>query len=173
MQMDYAKAYGQMHKNPKAFPGFSIKWAVKEISERVKKTKSKTLLDYGCGKGKQYSERRVHDQWGGIMPRLYDVGVPEFSRKPEGPYDGVICVDVMEHIEEADVERVLTEVIGYAKKFVIFHIACRPSKRKKLPDGRDVHVTVRKPDWWRRKIKKIHNPHGAEIGMKFDTRKVR
>jgi hypothetical protein len=169
--MDYAKIYSEMHKRPGAFRGYSIKHCIHEIALLVEQTESKSLLDYGCGKGHQYFKRRVHDQWGGIMPRLYDPGVRMFSRKPRGTYDGVFCVDVMEHIEIEDIERIVQDISRYADRFVFYHIACRPSKRKRLPDGRDVHVTIRPPDWWYATIHAFTSKE-LEIGMKFDTRKM-
>ena len=105
------------------------------------------------------------------MPFLYDVGVQEFSIKPKGTFGGVICTDVMEHIEIYDVDEILKDVIGYATKFVFFHIACRPSKRKRLPDGRDVHVTIQPYEWWDVQIHK-HWREGLTILTKYDERKM-
>ena len=106
------------------------------------------------------------------MPTLYDIGVPEISRKPEGSFDGVICTDVMEHIEEGDIDEVLHYIINTADKFVFFHIACRPSKRKRLPDGRDVHLTVKPPHWWNMKIWAVQEVADTAplIKCRFDTR---
>jgi 2-polyprenyl-3-methyl-5-hydroxy-6-metoxy-1,4-benzoquinol methylase len=33
---------------------------------------------------------------------LYDPGYPKHSALPKGKYDGVICTDVIEHIDEKD-----------------------------------------------------------------------
>ncbi len=169
--MDYAEAYRQLHRKPRNFRGYSIKSSIKEIAALVEKTGAKTLLDYGCGKGQQYSKQKVHEQWGGIMPTLYDVGLVRYSEKPKGTFHGVICTDVMEHIEEADVDEILSDVISYASRFVLFYIACRPSKRKRLKDGRDVHVTIKPPEWWHEKIAE-HAPYQVEICVKYDTRNM-
>ena len=151
--MDYAAAYTQMHEaNQKAFAGFSIKNYVDDIAKLVYATGAQSLLDYGSGKGYQYLAKRVHEQWGGILPTCYDVGVRQLSDRPVGTFDGVICTDVMEHIDEPDVDRILADIFSFAEKFVFLCISCRPAKKKMLPDGRNVHLTVRSPEWWNRKI---------------------
>ena len=156
--MDYAKVYGEMHAaRPKAFSGFSIKHHVDAIAGLVAEIEPTRLLDYGSGKGYQYLALRVHERWGGMVPHCYDPGVRQLREKPEGQFQGVICTDVMEHIEEKDVSGILADIFGFvdleARAFVYFCIACRPAKRKRLPDGRDVHVTIKPPAWWNRKIK--------------------
>ena len=152
--LDYAGAYSEIHRNPKRFPGFSIKAYVVVIAELVTQHHATTLLDFGCGKARGYFERRYHDAWGGIMPTLYDIGVPKFSTKPTGQFGGVLNTDMLEHIDEADVPEILTELVNYVFPggFLFLGIACRPS-RKRLPDGRDVHLTVRPPEWWIAQIK--------------------
>jgi len=114
------------------------------------------ILDYGCGKGYQYLARRVHETWGGVLPHCYDVGIKQFSRRPEGVFEGIICTDMMEHIDEPDVDSVLADVFGFAAvdrpAFAFLAISCAPSKKRDLPDGRNVHLTVQPPAWWAEKI---------------------
>lgn len=150
-ETDCIAAYREMHLNPKRFRGYSIKYVLPDIVSLVQETGAKTLLDYGSGKGFQYSERRVHDQWEGIMPTLYDPGVTEFSVKPRGKFDGVICTDVLEHIPEEDVLTVLGEIFSYARLFVVLAVHTGPS-RKCLPDGRNCHLTQRPPEWWKERL---------------------
>lgn len=148
--------YQQLHaESHKHFRGYTTKLVVEEVSRLVEKTGAKTLLDYGCGKGFQYTERKYHEQWGGIMPHLYDPGVPEFSEKPHKTFDGVICCDVLEHIPEEDVQSVLYDIFRYANKFVMLQIFLGPSK-KILPDGRNAHLTQQTPLWWKEQIHKAN-----------------
>lgn len=157
--LDYGAMYSELHKNQKVFPGTSIKSYVKEIADLVHVCRPRNLLDYGSGKGFQYLVSRVHEQWGGMLPHCYDVGVRQLSEKPKGPFDGVICTDVMEHIDQPDVDAILDDIFSFlpprddgGSSFAFFAIACRPAVKKTLPDGRNVHLTVRPPSWWREKL---------------------
>ena len=72
---------------------------------------------------------------------LYDPGVKDFAKYPKKKADGVICVDVVEHIPENDVIKFIEELFKLANKFVFIVIACYPAK-KTLPDGRNVHLSL-------------------------------
>jgi len=137
--------YRQLHEAGK-FRGLSLLPHVKLVAGLVKETESKTLLDFGCGKGEQYTKHFCHEAWG-IMPTLYDPAVPGLDRKPDLKFDGVICSDVLEHLPESQLPAALDEIFGYARKFVYLSITTRPA-RKHLPDGRNCHLTVKPPSWW-------------------------
>lgn len=154
--MDYGAEYARLHEQyPKYFAGWTIKRYVDDIVKAVDIHGAKTLLDYGSGKGYQYLVRRVHERWGNILPTCYDVGVRQLAERPVGIFDGVICTDMLEHIEEADVPRILDDLLHYTGKFAVFGISCRPETKdvKKLSDGRGVHICVKPPAWWAAQIK--------------------
>lgn len=141
--------YREMHENAH-FSGTSVYKCADEIENLVKESEAKTLLDYGSGKGRQYREGRVHEMWG-IMPTLYDPAVPRLAKRPSGQFDGVICIDVMEHIPEEEVLETLYDIRNYARIWCYFWICCHPAT-KDLPDGRNVHVTIREESWWQDRI---------------------
>src|SRR5262245_60736991 len=116
MKEDYALLYGPLHRKGSWFYGYSVRnyWA--QIKSLIDETGSTRILDYGPGKGKQYTEKRLHEKWGVPMPHCFDVGVKKFSARPEGTFDGVICCDVMEHIHEYDVSEVLRDVFSFSDK---------------------------------------------------------
>lgn len=128
------------------FPGHSIQAHVEAITALVRTTSSKTLLDYGCGKGQQYISANLATEWG-CRPYLYDPAIVHLSRKPKGKFDGVICTDVLEHIPEEELLDVLRELFNYARKFAFFSICTRAAK-KTLPDGRNCHLTIKPEEWW-------------------------
>lgn len=154
--MNYEEAYSCLHQNEKYFPGYSIDPYVPAIKHLVETVKPARILDYGSGKGFQYLVHRVHEQWGGMLPYCYDVGVRQLRPRPEGTFGGVICTDMMEHIEEGDVDDVLSDIYSFVEDegFVFFSICCLPARKKKLPDGRNVHLTVKPPAWWNDKLRK-------------------
>lgn len=148
--MSIIDQYRYLHEQGR-FPGYSLRRQIPEIAELVKQYEAKTLLDYGCGKACCWLEEGA-DKAVGIMPTLYDPGVRGLSLRPQGRFDGVICTDVLEHCE--DPEAVIAELIGYASKFLFLAISCKPSpSKKKLPDGRPLHICVHEPQWWRDRIK--------------------
>ena len=76
-----------------------------------------------------------------------------------GPVTGLLKPDdLFGYLKESDVE---------SPSFVFLSIACRPAKRKRLPDGRDVHVTIKPPKWWDAKLKKYARK-GLTIRAAYD-----
>lgn len=158
MVEDYAAIYREMHSHSAdRFAGLSILPHVETISVLISKTGARSLLDYGSGKGAQYRDHAVQRSWGGLTPTCYDVGVPAFSQRPTGKFDGVICTDVLEHIAEPDLPAFLDDVFSFANSFVFFSVAVRPA-RKNLPDGRNAHLTVRDAAWWKAMINSRRPP---------------
>jgi hypothetical protein len=140
-------AYVNLHRAGK-FPGYSIEPYIPKITRLVRESGAKTLLDYGCGAGKQYTEKRWHEAWG-IMPALYDPAVAAFSYPRFSQFDGVICTDVLEHVPEDELDAVICDLARLSRMWCFISVCCRPAKsNKNLPDGRNAHVTIRKPDWW-------------------------
>ena len=175
--LDYGKIYSEMHNNQKVFPGTSIKTYVSEIAQCVRLYRPRNMLDYGSGKGFQYLVSRVQEQWGGLLPHCYDVGVRQLAEQPKGPFDGLICTDVMEHIDEPDVDAILADIFSMVPKrddggtsFAFFAIACRPAARKVLPDGRNVHLCIKPPSWWRDRLR-AHEREGLMISDLYDLGK--
>ena len=68
--------------------------------------------------------------------------------------DGVICIDVVEHIPSEDVIDFIEDIFKLAKKFVFIVIACYSAK-KKLPDGRNAHLSIKNPKEWEEIISKF------------------
>jgi hypothetical protein len=155
-----------MHLKERRYQGGSVDDHIPHIIPLVLQSGARTLLDYGCGKGGQYTVREVHNLWGGIMPTLYDPAVPGLDQRPERRFDGVICTDVLEHIPEDELVETLEDIRGYADKWVYLGIFCGPAK-KRLPDGRNAHVTIRPPKWWGRLVRKVFDESGPDVHTKY------
>ena len=65
----------------------------------------------------------------------------------------LFTTDVMEHIEPRYLSSVLEHINDLFTNIGYFYIATSPAK-KKLPDGRNAHLIVEGPDFWREKIQK-------------------
>lgn len=159
--MNIIEQYRYLHDQGR-FPGYSIRRQIPDIARLVKETESTSLLDYGCGKALCWLEEGGIQKVG-LTPTFYDPGVRKYSKKPEGQFDGVVCTDVLEHVE--DPEAVIAELIGYARKFLFLAISVKESgPRKKLPDGRPFHICVHPPEWWRERIVAPH----LRLELRFD-----
>lgn len=132
----------------------------KPIQSLVEKTGAKTILDYGCGKAQHSRGMNWPREWG-VKATFYDPAVEEFSTRPEGKFDGVICTDVLEHVEDPD--WVIQDILNYATKFVFLSVSCRPAD-KTFKDGSNLHIHVHPPQWWRDRVKT-----DLLLDMRFDV----
>jgi hypothetical protein len=140
------------------FDGGSLRHYKYELNYLMSKENPASVLDYGSGKGHQYSRHKVHKGWktkAEISPVLYDPCYEPFSKRPEGRYGCIICTDVLEHVPEYDLDRVLKDIFNYCALdgFVFFGVSFIKAK-KILPNGKNAHATVKPPDWWSEKISK-------------------
>ena len=177
MKNKFSKNYGdllEVYKNfhqkgtkwenaKQTFDGRSLQFFFNPIKQIINTTKSQSLIDFGCGKGKFYFNKikikeieynNISEFWKIDDYYLYDPGVKKFKIYPKEKKDGVICVDVVEHITPEDVEIFIANLFDLANKFVFIVIACYPAK-KTLPDGRNVHLSIKTPGEWRITINKI------------------
>lgn len=146
---EVAAWYRRMSAGGTQFQGLSILKYAKQIRRLVRETESKRLLDYGCGLGHQWTEKRFHTYLDVPMPKLYDPGVNGLEKKPAGKFDGVLCSDVLEHVPERLVDNVIAELFAYADRFVWASVCCRPAK-KTFSDGvTNLHLTIKPEEWWR------------------------
>ena len=162
-------AYKKAHKHPTKclMPGNSIQRHETEFKNFCAVYKPKTVLDYGCGKGMQWTQRKLHVDAKIPMPALYDPGVDYYRELPEGTFHSVICTDVMEHVHQDDCDRTLLEIFGKAEHSVFFTISCNPAK-KHFPDGTNYHVNCKPEEWWFATIKRLKPKH-LKIWLLFSS----
>jgi len=161
------EGYGTMHAEGEkflnvapadTFPGFTLLPEAHHIKRLIDRTGALNVLDYGCGKGRQYDARGVRlatgevvesilDYWGVDHVHCYDPGVPAFAKLPQGTFHGVVSTDVLEHCPEEDLAWIVAEMFAYAERFLYATVACFPAK-KRMPSGENAHCTIRPTDWW-------------------------
>jgi hypothetical protein len=101
-----------------------------------------TLLDYGSGTGTLKEALR------GSELEIYEYD------PIRGPYnkrfvDLVVCIDVMEYVEEKYVQDVFVDIARLSGKGAIFCIALKPAKAR-LPEGQNAHITLKPWQEWKR-----------------------
>ena len=170
----------------RTFTGKSLPPHAMAIKKMIDANAARTLLDYGSGKGLQYTWQDIelpdgqqikdlNSYWGLEEITKYDPGYKEFWTLPSGQFDGVICTDVMEHCPESDVRWIVEELFGFARKFLYVGVACYPAK-KVLPNGENAHCTVQPPEWWAELVREIAARHPDvhyrfALGVKSDSKR--
>jgi hypothetical protein len=143
----------------KMFPGQSLFMHARSIKRLIQETGAQNILDYGSGKGLQYSARpykapdgsdheSIQEYWDVDFIQCYDPCYEPFSVLPAQRFDGVISTDVLEHCPEDDIPWILEEMFGLAKRFLFANVACYAAQ-KHLPNGENAHATIKPPTWWK------------------------
>jgi len=149
----WIEEYKQYHAELNTrYPGDNLKPQLHHIKTLVEDTKAESLLDFGCGKGLQYTKWKHHEELG-IMPALYDPAVPEFENLPEGKFDGIYSTDVMEHIPKEQLPETFDMIFSKAEKFVFLAICTKPAIAI-LPSGENAHCTVEPIGFWKTMVDK-------------------
>jgi cyclopropane fatty-acyl-phospholipid synthase-like methyltransferase len=144
----YQDQLERLHRHGRFGNGRKAYRIVKEFMEEYNPT---SVLDFGCGKGGLIAV--ISDLHPGTTVAGYDPGNPEFAKMPEQTFDVIVSTDALEHIEPAHLEETLQVIGSKIERYGFFRIACYPAK-KKLFDGRNAHLIVELPEWWREKILK-------------------
>lgn len=132
-------------------------WAEKRESFRV--------LDYGCGKARFLNTRNLdgktfHEFFAGKVQSYYcyDPGYTTFEKYPfNRKFDAVICCDVLEHVPEADIDRVILNIRGSLEVdgVAFFNIGGNLS-RVAFADGENTHITIKPAEFWAEKMKLLN-----------------
>lgn len=143
---DHVAAYMEIHAT-RFYGASATELHLENVAAVVRELKPRSILDYGCGR----SDLVAHF-WrdGERQIARYDPAIPQFKQMPEDRFDLVLACDVMEHIPLADVDRVLSEIRSKSAR-AVFTISTKLAKAR-LPDGRNAHCTILRPDEWTRWI---------------------
>jgi hypothetical protein len=149
---------------------------VDEVARLCRKCEATSLLDYGCGTVDMGMEL-VKAHQAGRLPRSqmdrplivqsYDPGVRDRKQLPN-PADVVMCVDVLEHVEPDKVQAVLRHIYSLTIKCALLVIATRPAD-KRLPDGRNAHLTIDNSSWWQHQLRDLGGWKGKVIESNDDV----
>ena len=132
---------------------------VLEIAEAIG---AETILDYGAGKGTlgHYVDRF------GLKYQAYDPVT--FPKKPEGVFDLVVCLDVLEHIEPDCLDAVLDHMLSLTGMAVFCVVNTRASS-KVLEDGRNAHLIQHDWYWWKNHLLKRSRWQCERIRQQSET----
>jgi len=141
---EYLKQLKTLHSNSAFGSGADIPAVVKEILDSGEVN---SFLDFGSGKG--YLSQAISEAYPHIKLYTYDpvtspIDLPE-------QVDMTYSSDVLEHIEPELLQETLEDLFNRVTKYQYHLIACHPAK-KILQDGRNAHLIVEQPKWWKKKL---------------------
>ncbi len=150
-QDDLIEAYREIH-NKTVYGASSLKY-VRYLRPHIQILKPKSILDFGCGQSVLLERLGLGED---VQTYRYDPAIAEYAKLPDIVADLLINIDVLEHIEEHNLDDVISTMRKSCKNALIavdtVPAACR------LPDGRNAHVTLKPHAWWKQKL-----------GQHFDT----
>lgn len=118
------------------------------IKEILIETGFKTLSDYGAGK--KNLQKALHEiGYKDFEYYPYDPVFPEYGEPQKAQL--VCCIDVMEHIEEIYLEKILDELKDITLNLCYFSIATIPAL-KILKNGKNAHLIQQPARWWLPKL---------------------
>jgi cyclopropane fatty-acyl-phospholipid synthase-like methyltransferase len=131
------------------------------IKDFISAESPQSILDFGCAHGRMMS-LIISDFPNISVIEGYDPGVPEYENFPTRTYECLVSNDVIEHIEPKYLDQTLRSMDQLFTKSAWLIVACYPAK-KKLPDGRNAHLSVHEPHWWIEKIKETFTTSKIEV----------
>jgi len=139
-----------------------------QIWDMVHRNNYKNILDYGAGKATfhklLFNNTKIPGAPLNINIVPYDPAYEPFSKKPTGRFELVLCIDVMEHVQEDKIDEVLTDIFSFGDNIFIT-ISCYPATQTLL-NGKNAHYTIKEPEWWKEKLK----PYDGKYTAVFQTR---
>jgi trans-aconitate methyltransferase len=147
---DYAENLKKLHER-KTFGNRSK--IPSEVLRCIEEYDVKSILDFGCGKGLVVAA--LKETFPNLTVYGYDPGRDGYDSLPDN-VDMIISTDVLEHIEPELLNETLLDLARRTNKVMYHLIACHPAK-KSLPDGRNAHLIVETPQWWKNRLSSVLN----------------
>lgn len=130
---------------------------VDQLAHHFSSVGAKRILDVGIGTGKtaKLLEKRGFEMEGldiaanALEEDIPTVICPVWEADAIGRYDGIMCIDVLEHIPNEYVTKTL-EVLERLAPHGYLVIALNEEKMK---FNEPLHLTVESADWWNSKIR--------------------
>lgn len=171
----------QFHLQNKTYSGGGTLAYADEIKALAEKHNTKTLLDYGCGKGLQYESGSIinfgaNNQTFNEYLNLtsvykFDPCVEQFKVYPplDFKFDAVIAIQALSAIPTKDLSIVVNHLMNMTTKFCFIGTNLKLGKKKKRGNKIEQAYTAEEieridPDWWKEQFK---GWQGSELVLKF------
>ena len=111
-----------------------------------------SVLDFGAGKG--LLSKTLKQEYPNL--KVYSYDPVTFNNPLPDSVDVVYSSDVLEHVEPELLDDTIEDLFNRTEKYHYHLIACHPAK-KKLNDGRNAHLIIEEPNWWKEKLLQFTN----------------
>lgn len=145
---EYRAQQAQMHQMYEY--GIASKKYAPLVAEIINTLGVQHVLDYGCSARMNLAKSLQGKVKHTFKYQGYDPAVPELAGMPV-PAEMVCCIDVLEHIEPDLLDNVLDHIASLTEAVAFITVHCGPAG-KKLPDGRNAHLTQQPMEWWLPKL---------------------
>lgn len=168
------KEAAEHHRSSKTYSGKLLRPHVPFIKEYINAYNIRSIIDYGCGKGSQYSwvipetgGQTVEDYWG-IPVFKYDPAYAPYATKPRPGerFDLVICTHTLGAIPTFDRRAVVEDLFGLANKLIYVAEKIGPIKKNVFSNKEWFE------SWNREQWRKALLNHGSAIRVILSTREV-
>ena len=151
----FTDQYYETLKRSQAFQQNSVNWAgygsyqyVDQLRSIVHDHECQTMLDYGCGKGLQYTGKNNFANLIGISQyTLHDPAYDQHAVLPDQTWDLVGCLDVLPFIPESDIDTVVDLMLSCCNKICVIALQEITHTKSKKP-----LVCVKDHAWWQEKL---------------------
>jgi effector-binding domain-containing protein len=149
--MAHSKEYLEELKLLHSKKTFGLNKNIPDIVKKLIEEKNiKSFLDYGAGKG--HTSNTIKETYPDIELHTFDPAT--FPNPLPKQVELTYSSDVLEHVEEHLINETLQDLCNRSTRYQYHLIACHPAK-KALSDGRNAHLIIENPDWWKSKLGEI------------------
>ena len=142
------------HKTMPKWQGEGTMQYVDLIKENIDKYHCQTMLDYGCGKGIQYTQFNLHKQLGLELKNIFqfDPAHEPVATEPDWnqTFDCSICLDVLHFVTESELDIIKSKLEKSTTKICIIGIQLDPPKSKSL--ALKPYALLKPANWWQDKF---------------------
>jgi hypothetical protein len=176
---DCLRAATEHHATSKTYSGKLFRPHANYVKGIIDRLECKSVLDYGCGKGSQYTwisnggEATVPsgltiEQFWGLEVYKFDPAWPPYSKVPEGYFDLVVCTHTLGSIPVQDLDEITYYMFSFARKAI--YVAEKIGAIQKQVYN-EVGVEMPhgwSPEQWEALLRR-HAPEGVEVTLATRT----
>lgn len=140
-EADLIEQYRQLHATS-GYGATSIK-NLRFLRPEILLLRPQSILDYGCGQSRLIERL---DLGYPVELHRYDPAIPAIATPPVEPVELLINIDVLEHVPESDLDRIVGHMASLCRNAIII-VDTEPAGTI-LPNGQNAHCTLHPHEWW-------------------------